>query len=163
MSCWFGVSPTPLTIAVLLGQRDLLAERVADARLLDRVAMQFGDVLGDALACGVVPGSVADPVARIHGAGALRAQIGVPRDAAASCGSAKRLAIGISTGDSAEVGAVALADAGDEEGHRLRRRRRLLCPDARTEQPQRPQGTDHDRCRSSHTQNFHKGLQCGRL
>ena len=109
------------------GVRELLAKRIADPRLLDRVAVQFGEVLGHALSRRVVPGAVADPVARVHGAGALRAEIRVPRDAAAPCGRPQRLAIRVSTGQPAKVRTVALADRRDEERHRLRLRRRLLC------------------------------------
>src|SRR5262249_40354219 len=54
---------------LLLGERELLAEDVAEPRLLDRVAVQFADVLGDALASRVVPGPAADPVARADGTG----------------------------------------------------------------------------------------------
>ena len=107
---------------LLLGQRELLAERVADACLLDRVAVELGDALRDALSAGVEPRPGADAVTRVDRARTLRAQVGVPDHRRAAAGRrAQRLAVRIGAGQPAVVGAVALGDAGDEEGHRLRR------------------------------------------
>src|SRR5579862_6337078 len=110
---------------LLLGQRDLLAERDAHARLIERVAVQLRHALGHALAARVVPGTVADAVARVDRARALRAHIRVPRDRrTAAGGRAELLAVSIGAGDAAVVGAVTFAHARDEERHRLRRRGR---------------------------------------
>ena len=50
MSCVFGMSPTPLTMPALLGQRDLLAERVADASRSIVSPCSVAEVAGDHLA-----------------------------------------------------------------------------------------------------------------
>src|SRR4051812_20565619 len=92
---------------VLLGSRQLLAERISEACRLDRVAVQFGDVLRHTLAAGVVPGAVPDAVARVHRASALCAQIRVPRDAPATGSRGERLAMRIGAGDAPEIRAVA--------------------------------------------------------
>ena len=116
----------------LLGERELFAERVADARLLDGVAVQHAGVGRDDLAAEVVPRSVADAVARAHGARALRAEVGAPHGVAAlSRGLGERLAVRVRAGEPAEIRAVALAHAGHKERHRLLllgrgRTRRLL-------------------------------------
>src|SRR6185436_99275 len=54
----------------LLGQRRLLGDVV--------LAVQLGHVLGDDGSLGVLPGTSTDAVTRVDGAGALRAQVGVP-------------------------------------------------------------------------------------
>src|SRR5207249_8377779 len=105
--------------SVLLGERELFTERVADAGLFDGVAVEFRDIHPDALAASVKPGASADPVARVHRARALSAEISVPRRRAAARGGGELLAICIGAGQSAIVGAVTFADAGDEETHRL--------------------------------------------
>ena len=64
-------------------------------------------------------GSVADAVARAHGARALRAQVGAPYHARCPGGLGERLAVRVRAGEPAEIRAVALADAGHEERHRL--------------------------------------------
>ena len=109
MSCWFGMSPTPFTMRLLLGQRELLAKRVAEARLIDRVAVKLRDVPATSCPRGVVPRPVADAVAGVDGAGALRAQIGVPgRRRAASGRGRQLLALRVGAGEAAVVRAVAL-------------------------------------------------------
>ncbi len=105
-------------------QRELFAQRVADARLLDRVAVQHAVVHRNDLAAEVVPRAGADAVARVDRAGPLRAQVGAPHRIALSRGLRERLAMRIRAGQPAEIGAVALADARDKERHRLPRRRR---------------------------------------
>src|SRR5690242_1044529 len=55
----------------LLAEVGLLGDVVA-------VAMQIIDALGDHDALGVLPWTLADAVARVHGAGPLGAEIGVP-------------------------------------------------------------------------------------
>ena len=57
ISCWFRVSPRPLITAPFSVKRGPLGELVG-------VAVQFVDGVGDQLALGVVPGAVADAVAR---------------------------------------------------------------------------------------------------
>src|SRR5204863_2639365 len=70
---------------------------------------------------------VADAVARVDRAGALRAQVRMPRHwRAASRGGAELLTVRIGAGQTAVIGAIALGDAGNEERHRLRRSRGLL-------------------------------------
>ena len=103
----------------LLVERELLAERVADARLLDGVAVQHAAVGRDDLAAEVVPRTVADAIARADGARALRAQVGAPHGVALSGGLGQRLAVRVRAGEPAEIRAVALADAGHKERHRL--------------------------------------------
>ncbi|CAD5375508.1 hypothetical protein OF001_U10195 [Pseudomonas sp. OF001] len=84
------------------------------------VAVQLGDVLGDQLALGVVPGARADAVAGVHrrlavtGAGA---EVGAPGVAAGTDGLGELLAVRIGASQAAEIGALAHAGAGDEEGH----------------------------------------------
>src|SRR4051812_46190021 len=58
-----------------LVQRRTLVDVVAVAR---DVAMQVGDVHRDDFALGIVPGAIADAVARVHGARAGGAHIGMP-------------------------------------------------------------------------------------
>src|SRR4051812_3973995 len=108
--------------AALLGERQLLAERAAEARLLDGVAVELAEVLRDALPALVVPRPVADAIPRVDGIRPLRAQIRVPRHAAAAGGGRQRLAVRVGAGEPAVIGAVAFRRAGDEERHRLRRR-----------------------------------------
>src|SRR5205814_10261669 len=121
--------------ALLFVQRELLAECVAKSGLLDRVAVELGDALRDSLPSGVVPRSIPDAVARIHGIRALGAQIGVPHCAAASGRRRQRLAMSIRAGETANVRPISFSDTGDEERHglwwtllsaRLTRRRRRL-------------------------------------
>ena len=86
----------------LLAQRGLLGEVVA-------VAVQIVDALGDHRALGILPRTLADAVAGVHRAVALRAEISVPGLA----GGARRLrelaALRVGAGEPAEVGALARA------------------------------------------------------
>ena len=73
MSCRFGVSPRPLTTS------PFSLSAVCLVRLL--LAVQLVDILGDDSPLALLPGTVADAVARVDGraaVGGLRAQIGVP-------------------------------------------------------------------------------------
>ena len=90
-------------------------DEVADARLFQRVAVQFGNAARDDLAALVVPGAVADAIARVDGVGALRAEIGMPRHIATPDRSRERLTMGIGAGESSQVRAAAKSDAGHEE------------------------------------------------
>src|SRR6185295_20140130 len=114
----------------LLAERSLLAEIVVGA-------VQVVDRLGDHDAFGILPGTVADAVARVDRAGALRAQISPPGLAGGAGGLRELGAAGVGAGQSAEIGALAGAGAGDEEGHR-----RLLRSDrgARGKRDQRSAG-----------------------
>src|SRR6185312_1731715 len=93
----------------LLRQRRLLGEVV--------LAVQVGDVLGDDDALGVGPGALADAVLRVHRAGPLRGQISVPGLAGSAGSLRQRRTMRVGTGEPAEVGALADALAGHEEGH----------------------------------------------
>jgi hypothetical protein len=80
--------------------------------------MQLGGIPGDHDALGILPGSLADAVARIDGGlavGALRRQIGPPGFCSGARGLRQGLAIIVGAGQTAEIGAVADADRGHEE------------------------------------------------
>src|SRR5712672_2416278 len=84
------------------------------------VAVQIGDAGGDDSALGILPGAVADTVARIDGAALgsrVRAQIGAPSLGAGTSRSGELLAVLVGACKAAEVRAFAGADAGDEERH----------------------------------------------
>ncbi len=122
MSCWFGMSPTPLTMPFFSVSESCLPKATPMRASFDRVAVDLRDAAADELAVRVVPRAVADAVARVDGAGTLRAQVGVPDDRRAAAGRGRQLlAVRVGAGEAAVVGAVALGDAGDEERHRLRR------------------------------------------
>jgi hypothetical protein len=106
---------------VLLGQRDLLAHRVANTRLVNCVAVEHAFVHCDHLPPRVIPGAVADPIARVDGAWSLRAQVGVPHGAAPSCRHRHLLAVRVRAGETAVVGTITFADTGDEKAHWLLR------------------------------------------
>ena len=92
-------------------ERDLLAERVADASLIDRVAVQNAEVAGDHLATLVVPGAAADAITcvdRRHPVLRLLAQVGMPHDAATTRRRPELLAVRIRACEAAVVGAIAL-------------------------------------------------------
>src|SRR5580704_4709528 len=82
--------------------------------------MQLGDIGRDHLALGVSPRTRSDTIARIHRSCSLCAEIRVPRAAAASDARRDHLAVRVRAGQAAQVGAVSLARAGDEETHRRR-------------------------------------------
>src|SRR5947208_17198760 len=96
----------------LFAQCSLLAEIVAGA-------VEVGDVFGDHGALGVLPGSLADAVARIHGGlavGGLRRQIRAPDLwSAGTCGLRQRLTVIVGAGEATEIAAIADAVAGQEE------------------------------------------------
>src|SRR4029453_2932653 len=103
----------------LLVQRELLVDRVAIA--LD-VAVKVRNVECNEGALRVVPWAAADAVARVDRGLAGRrcsAQVRVPRPAARTRRASQRLTVLIRPGKPAEVGAVTLAGAGDEEAHGL--------------------------------------------
>src|SRR5256712_1236968 len=93
----------------LLGQRRLLGDIV--------LAVQPRHILRDDDALGVLPGTAPDAVARVDGAGPLRAQIRAPGLAARAYSLREHLTDLVCTGDTTEVGAISGAGAGDEEGH----------------------------------------------
>ncbi len=83
--------------------------------------MQLRDILGDHDALGILPGSLADAVARIHGrlaVGCLCREIGAPNLDSGSIGARglrQCLTVVVGTGETAEVAAVADAGRGQEE------------------------------------------------
>ena len=100
-----------------LGQQQILGQGLG---------VQLIDIAGHQHALGIVPGARPDAIAGIDrrlrrraigGGDGGGAEIGVPL----ALGRARRLgqagAIGVGPGQTAIVGALALADAGDEEGH----------------------------------------------
>ena len=95
------------------------ADEIADARLLERVAVQLGDIRSDELALLVVPRAVANAVTSIDGIRPLRAQIGVPRHVTAAGGRRECLALRVRAGQSSKVAATPDTGTRDEEGHRL--------------------------------------------
>src|SRR5690606_18512778 len=106
-----------LFAALVEGRR--LADVVAVALV---VAVQVRDILSDQHTLGVVPGTRADAVARVHGRPAVlrrRAQVGAPRAVARTDGRGKRLAMLVGAFEAAVVRAVTAAHAGHEESHGL--------------------------------------------
>src|SRR5499427_5592935 len=97
----------PVDGVALLGERGLLVDVVR--------AVKLGEVLGDDDAFGVLPGPCADAVARVDGAGALRAQIRFPGLGARARRRPEQLAELVGAREPAEIGALAGALAGDEE------------------------------------------------
>src|SRR5580692_4431061 len=112
-----GVMPVRRVAAAIddvafFGKRGLLGQVV--------LAMQLRDILGDDDALGIGPGAFADAIACIGcrlAVGCLGAQIGVPGMAAGTGGLRELLATLVCARQPAEIGAVAGADAGDEERH----------------------------------------------
>src|SRR5436305_251667 len=97
----------------LLRKRGLLVDLVL-------VRMQIGDVLRHHHAVEVLPRALADAIARVDArlaAGRRGAEIGVPVGVLRACGLRKLVAVRVRAFEAAEIGAVALPDAGDEEGH----------------------------------------------
>src|SRR5262249_8328446 len=85
-----------------------------------RVAVKIVDVLRDHCALGVLPRALADAVAGVGGLPAGRgvgAEIGVPSLAARPGRLGQRGAMGVRARKTAEIAALAGADAGDEERH----------------------------------------------
>ncbi|MCY1545449.1 hypothetical protein D9M68_813920 [compost metagenome] len=105
-------------VATPLDRRPLLIQGGVLVQLV--VAVQLRDRLGDDHALGVLPGPRADTVAGVDrrspvaGAGA---EVGAPGALAGPGGGGELLAMRVGTGQAAEVGALARALAGDEEGH----------------------------------------------
>ena len=121
MSCWFGMSPTPLTMPFF---------SVSDICLPNATPIRAS--LMSSPWIWATPRPTSWPFALYHGPlpmrsraltapGALGAEVRVPghrRAAPRRC--RELLAVGVGAGEAAVVGAVALASAGDEERHRLR-------------------------------------------
>src|SRR5438445_4795405 len=122
-------------LLALLRQRRVLGEVV--------LAVELGHVLRDDGALGVLPGAAPDAVARVDGAGPLRAQVRVPRFAARARRLRERLTGLVRAGEAAEVGALARAGAGHEEAHV----RRLRLRDG-----SRAEAQHRDRYEERHTQ-----------
>src|SRR5690606_29119033 len=97
----------------LLAQGRVLADLVV-------LAVEIVDRLGDHDSLGVLPGTVADTIARVDGLGAvarLGAEVGAPRALAHARRCRERLAVLVRARDPAQVGPVADADARYEERH----------------------------------------------
>src|SRR5438132_1709909 len=104
----------------LLGQGGLLREVVG--------AVQLVEILGDDDALGVLPRAAADAVAGVRrrlAVGCLDAEIGVPAAAAGTGRLRQLLALPVSAGQAAEIGALAGPDPGHEKAHAGLLRRRL--------------------------------------
>ncbi len=99
---------TAVDLLSLLGQRRLLGDVVAGA-------VELGETLGDDGALGVPPGAGADAVARVDGAGALRAEVCVPGLAARSRCLREHLTVLVRAGEAAEVPTFSGTCAGREE------------------------------------------------
>src|SRR5439155_26525864 len=127
-----------------LGGRRIIKKKVAETRGFDGVAVQIAQVLRDAGALGVEPGSLTDAVPSIDPgltAGRAGAEICVPGAASPARSLSQLLAVLIDAGQAAEVRSFARTGAGDEETHWLGRGfRRLRAGDSQI--PQRGQG-DH--------------------
>ena len=79
--------------------------------------MQLRNVLGDDDTLGIRPRAGANAVARVDGAGALRAQIRAPGLVPRPRALREHLAMLVRAGEAAEVAALAGSDAGDKEAH----------------------------------------------
>src|SRR5262249_11313500 len=93
---------------------------LGQCRLLGNVvlAVQLAHVLRDDHALGVLPGALTDPVAGIHRAGSLGAEVRVPVLAAGGArGLGAQLADLVRALEATEIAALARAGAGDEEAH----------------------------------------------
>jgi hypothetical protein len=111
-----GLIGAAVDLVALLRQRGFLVQIIGP--------VQGFHVLRDHDALGVLPWAAADAVARIdrraHAVGA-RAQIGAPGMVARACLGGQGLADLVGAGQAAQVGALAAAGAGHEEGHRAAR------------------------------------------
>src|ERR1700674_3189933 len=97
-------------------ERCLLAKVVAKARKFGRVSVQVGDALAYLRAFRVIPGALADAVARVDGwliARSLRAEIRVPGLIAAPGRCGTHLAVRVRSRQSTQVRAFTTARAGD--------------------------------------------------
>ena len=110
MSCRFGVSPRPLMTSPF-------SDRLFCLLSLLLALCRSSTLVGDDDALGIHPGPLADAVARVDRAGALRRQISVPGLAARARRRRELLAMLVGAGKPAEIGALAGAGAGDEERH----------------------------------------------
>ena len=100
MSCRFGRIAAAVDDLALLRQVVLLVELIVGA-------VQIVDAGGNDHALGIHPRTLADAVARVHGAGALRRQIRVPGLAAGAGRCREVLAMLVGAGKPAEIGAFA--------------------------------------------------------
>ncbi len=124
MSCVFGVSPTPLT-----GFPDSVSARAFNTLLPTRACSAVSPwsvarFEAISLAGRVVPRAGADAIAGVHcclTVTRLCAEVGVPLAITRVGGRGEHLAVGVRSGESAEVGTFTVADAGDEETHGRRR------------------------------------------
>src|ERR671935_2840774 len=99
----------PADRLAFLGQSRLLVHIVG-------LGVEIVHALRHDRALGVLPWALADTIARVDTGGAARlgrAEIGAPVGVGGAGGSGQRLAVRVGAGKSAEVGAIALAHAGD--------------------------------------------------
>jgi hypothetical protein len=114
----------------LLRQRRGLAKVAAELCELDRVPVQMRDVPRNDASARVRPRARSDAVACVDGVRSLCAQVSMPHVVSRSWltrRSGELLTVGVSTLETAEVGAIADGRAGHEEAHGRRRFRALLC------------------------------------
>ncbi len=135
-------SENVVTIRIFTRAPDLIAAFIQCRFPVDirGIAVQFVDVPGDQHACGVVPGTIADSIARIR---ALDAQVGAPGSRAGADRAAEELTMRIGAFQAAEIRAVARSVTGYKEAHRI-----VLCgADAETGDQRRG---EKQSCRSFH-------------
>jgi hypothetical protein len=104
-------------------QRRLLEKIAAETREFDGVTVEIGEILSYGRSLGVVPGTLSDAVAGIHGwliAASLRAEVGMPGVIAGANRCGESLAMRVRSGQPAEIGALAHANARYEKGHGMR-------------------------------------------
>jgi hypothetical protein len=102
---------------------ELLGHRGVRAYVI-RAAVKLVEIRGDEQALGVIPGTLPDPAARIHGwppRSGRRTQIGAPRVIPRTLGFRECGAMRVGAGKTTKVAALARTCAGHEERHhRLR-------------------------------------------
>jgi hypothetical protein len=113
----------PIHRLSLFSERDHLADRISQSRLLNHIAMQPSQIGGDLSSATMSePRPTPDPITRIHSPGTLCTKIRSPRSLSSTDRRRQRLAMGIGTLKPAKIGPVSKTHAGNEEGHRLRLR-----------------------------------------
>src|SRR5688572_24116445 len=104
-------------VAAAIDRRALFVERkfLVDAvPIAIQVAVQVGDIPCDDCSTRVVPRSASDTIARVDGLGLSLsrrgAQVGAPGPVTGSDGRRELLAVGICSGETAQIGSVTLSD-----------------------------------------------------
>ena len=104
----------------LFVERELFVNAVA---VTLNVAMQVGDVLSNNGSLGIEPGTIADTIPGIYrrlAAGGSGAEVRPPGSTAGPRSLGERLAVPIGSRQTAEIGSIPGARAGNEEPHGLR-------------------------------------------